>query len=381
VSDLLLDVTRLVGRRLKQRLPTGIDRVCLAYVAKYQTSARAVLQKGRFGLTLSRAASESLFSLLLEPQAPFAREAAALLARSLCTHQAVRRGSFVLNLGHSGLEQPRYAEWLRAQGLRPIFMVHDLIPVTHPEYCRPLEKMRHERRMQTVLQCAAGVLTNSAGTLQELSAFAHRQGLSLPPTRIAPLAGAALPEPSALRPLAEPYFVMLSTIEPRKNHWTVLHVWRRLVEELGSKAPRLVVIGQRGWECENVVDMLERCESLRDMVIEKPHCTDAQLATYLHHAQALLFPSLAEGYGLPLIEALSLNVPVIASDLSVFREIAGNTPEYLDPLNGASWAQRVRAFCDPADGAREAQLQRIAAFKAPTWAGHFHQFETLLGQL
>src|SRR5580698_988440 len=99
--------------------------------------------------------------------------------------------------------------------------------------------------------------------------------------------------------ISEPYFVILGTIEPRKNHWLLLQVWRRLVERLGDRTPRLVVIGQRGWECENAVDMLERCEELRGVVTELPACPDVELTSYLRHARALLFPSFAEGYGMP----------------------------------------------------------------------------------
>lgn len=69
--------------------------------------------------------------------------------------------------------------------------------------------------------------------------------------------------------MIEHYFVVLGTIEPRKNHLLLLQVWRQLIEELGLAAPRLVIIGQRGWECEQVVDLLDRCEVLRGVVLEK----------------------------------------------------------------------------------------------------------------
>jgi len=144
--------------------------------------------------------------------------------------------------------------------------------------------------------------------------------------------------------MTAPYFVVLSTIEPRKNHWFLLQMWRRLVETMGDSAPRLVIIGQRGWECENVAYMLERSEKLKGFVFEYSNCTDEELATYLHHAQALLFPSFAEGYGMPLVEALAFGVPVIASDLPVFREVAGEIPEYVDPLDGKRWAELVKEY-------------------------------------
>jgi glycosyltransferase involved in cell wall biosynthesis len=217
--------------------------------------------------------------------------------------------------------------------------------------------------------------------LDELGRYAELTGKSMPPSVVAPLAPPELPAPSADRPLDPPYFVMLGTIEPRKNHWLLLQIWRRLIERTGERTPRLVIIGQRGWECENVVDLLERCEPLRGMVTELPACSDADLATWLHHACALLFPSFAEGYGMPLVEALSRGVPVIASDLPVFREIAGDVPDYLDPLDGKGWMARIEAFADPASPARGAQLKRLADFSAPTWSAHFQVVEGLLERL
>jgi glycosyltransferase involved in cell wall biosynthesis len=183
------------------------------------------------------------------------------------------------------------------------------------------------------------------------------------------------------RPVKGPYFVFLSTIEPRKNHWLLLHVWRHIIKDLGPAAPRLVVIGQRGWECENAVDMLERCEPLREMVIERAGCSDAELVNYLHHAQALLFPSFTEGYGMPLVEALSLGVPVIASDLPVFAEIAADVPDYIDPLDGRRWREVIEAYSTPQSGPRSAQLERIRRFSVPAWSGHFARVDAFLGQV
>ncbi len=171
---------------------------------------------------------------------------------------------------------------------------------------------------------------------------------------------------------------MLGTIEPRKNHLIILHLWRQLIESLGDDAPRLVIIGQRGWECENVVDLLDRCDALRGIVIEEPRCSDTQLSTWLHHAQALLFPSFAEGYGMPLVEALSVGLPVIANDLPAFREIAADIPEYVDALDGVRWKELVLAYADSNHPQRIAQLERLKHFIVPSWQSHFDQVESLL---
>jgi len=265
--------------------------------------------------------------------------------------------------------------------LRSVFMVHDLIPITHPEYCRPGEARRHIARIENILAVGNGVLTNSEDTANALRHYANLRGLPLPPIQAALLAPAPLPVAREVQPLSQPYFVVVGTIEPRKNHWLLLHVWRQLVQELGSSAPHLVVIGQRGWECESVADLLERCDALRGHVHELDSCTDAELARYLVHARALLFPSFAEGYGMPLVEALMLGTPVIASRLAVFREISGDVPDYIDPLDGPGWTRAVCDYAQPDSALRAAQIARMQRFALPSWNVHFEQVERLMERM
>lgn len=382
VADLLFDVTRLLGRGLKGRLPTGIDRVDLAYLQRHAPRARAVLQVAGTPVVLSRRASAGLFDAL----AAFETRRIAKLAKALhgiaVSFESLRLGAVYLNTSHSGLLNERFARRLVQLGTRPVWMVHDLIPVTHPEYCRAGEAGRHAVRMEHALRHASALVANSRATSDSLRQFAQSRTLPLPPVRVAPLAP-ALPRAAqgVPPPLAEPYFLVVGTIEPRKNLALLLHAWRRLVAQRGSGAPRLVIAGRRGWECEHVVDLLERCSELRGHVIEMPSCRDEELAAWLAHARALLFPSFVEGYGLPLAEALAFGTPAIASDLPVFREVAGDLPEYLDPLDGPAWLAAVERYAAPDSPERAGQLERIAGFLAPTWDRHFEIVDALVDEL
>ena len=381
---MLIDISRLLGRAGQGRLPTGVDRVILAYVARWGGQAEAVLQKGTWRRMVPQAESQALFALVQNPPADFSWQLGRLIARACVppwpSQDAKGRAAFYL--GHSDLDRPGFAHWLHKTHQKPVFFVHDLIPITHPEYCRAGETQAHTQRMRLALQVGAGVVANSQATLDSLAVFAQQQNLPMPPAVVALLAPAPLPVPDApKRPMAAPYFVVLGTIEPRKNHLLLLHVWRELVGLLGPDAPHLVVIGQRGWECENVVDMLERCSALHGHVHEVGHCSDAQLAAYLAHAQALLFPSFTEGYGMPLAEALMAGVPVIASDLPVFGEFAGDVPQWVSPLDGVGWLRAVMAYTDSQHPERLAQLDRLRAWRAPTWDDHFEVVEDFLERL
>jgi len=360
------------------RLPTGVDRVGLAYVRHYGVRAQAVVRWAGRLWVLPRVQSAALFAWLANPVD--SRGAVWIITRGIMAGGWLQdvAGSILLNTGHTGLHESAYVTMLCKLGVHPVFLVHDLIPITHPEYCRAGEDEKHRRRMQHVLTLGCGVVAISQATLNDLSQFAAQLQLPMPPAVVGLLAPGPAHCVASTRPVAEPYFVVLSTIEPRKNHVLLLQVWRRLVEQYGEHAPRLVVIGQRGWECENVVDLLERCAVLKGVVIELADCSDAVLVNYLHHAQALLFPSFVEGYGMPLVEALALGLPVIASDLEVFHEIAADIPEYIDPLDGLRWAERVMDYAQPNSESRAAQLQRISHFKTPAWADHFAKVDALL---
>ena len=336
---ILIDISRLLARYKKGLLPTGVDRVCLAYIAHFQAHAcaRAVLSAGRFNAVLSNTDSAKAFRALLNPTASASGlfKQLELKAKLFGWMRAWRPNTraVLINVSHTGLEHRSYATPLRMQGAKLVLMVHDLIPITHPEFVRKGDDIQHQARMRHALKMASGIITNSQHTLEALSAFARQHHYAMPPAVVAPLAhGFNLQAIAKQATYASPYFVMLGTIEPRKNHWMLLQLWQKLIAEMGAATPKLVIIGRRGWECDHVVDLLDRCEPLKGHVIELSECTDNVLASILHGANALLFPTLTEGFGLPILEALQLNVPVIASDLAVFKEFAYDVPEYLDPL-------------------------------------------------
>ncbi|MGF6661610.1 glycosyltransferase involved in cell wall biosynthesis [Paraburkholderia atlantica] len=362
-------------------MPTGVDRVGLAYIGQYRETARALLSERGFSTVLTERDSQQTFAWLLSSIRNRKKIRALVVRACLNRLRESSPNGILLHTSHNGMEYGRYYKAMATRQIRPVFMVHDLIPLTHAEYCRPGVDAIHRDRMHTALRHASGLITNSQATLDSLAVEAERVNLPLPPTVVARLASGVTPRPLAPRPIATPYFVMLGTIEPRKNHWFILHVWRRLVEQLGAEAPQLVVIGRRGWECENVIDILERCESLKGVVIEEDHCSDEKLHAYLQHCQALLFPSFVEGYGMPLAEALSLKVPVLASDLAVFHEIADDIPDYLDPLDGPGWLARIMAYTQANSPERDAQINRIERFREPTWAEHFERVDAFLETL
>ncbi len=296
-------------------------------------------------------------------------------------------GAVYLNVSHFGLEQNGVLDRLKAKGVRSVIMLHDLIPIRYPEYCSPGAARLHLIRFEAALRTGAAVIANSEATRQEIEAYAIQRGLAPPPVSVAPLGLEAAfcsgggDEPGdqdpdvredgdpEKAPRPRPYFVCVGTLEPRKNLTFLLTLWRRIAERDGANTPHLVLLGQRGWENEAIIDLLERSPAILRYVHETQALDDACLAELIQGARALLSPSFAEGFDLPVNEALALGTPVIASDIPVHREFAGKAV-LLDPLDGPGWETAIRAHMT-------ARRRRRAAPRT-SWAQHFKIVETTL---
>ena len=386
----LLDLTRLVSR-LGRGPMTGIDRVeyaYLAHLASRETPLFGLVRSAAGWLLLDQPGCArfaqivsgkvglppaDLLSRLLHRRDPV-RAQAETAARQLAISRAARpflsrlmrrlpRGTSYLNVGHANLSDKVLASLSRA-GLSRTVLIHDTIPLDHPQFARPGTVEPFRARVAAVSAHATQVihLTNAARAMTEAQ-MAHMG--RVPPGVVAPIGiDLAAPDPRLLPPaidLTPPYFVTLGTIEPRKNHALLLDVWARLPDP----APRLYIVGNRGWADAALLARLDALPA--DGPVRVLHrLPDGAVAALIARARALLAPSLAEGFGLPPVEAASLGTPVIAADLAVTRELIGNMAVYLPASDIYSWMETI---------VRQAALPQIDGEKtvwhAPTWDAHF----------
>lgn len=375
-SLLYIDITRLYQNQKQGKTVTGVDRVTLAYINRLADVGCALIRLPKQWLFFSKEESAQLFDQL-KNNLPI--KLPKKWIRFLYKKPQMKNG-FLLHTSHSGLENPEFARKLQEYHLKGIYFLHDLIPVEYPEYCREGELERHHQRLYT-MSVGELVIANSADVANKFKDYCDTQGLKCPKTIYAHLGiesifgqfeGESIGDQLYNHLKDCPFFLMVGTIEARKNHLLMLMVWRNLVEKLGKDCPKLVIVGKRGWEAEQVFDILDRSVQLKPHIIELNKCSDVDMTWLFYHAQALLFPSYAEGFGLPLIEALMCQLPVIASDIEIFREIGFGAIELINPNSTELWQEKILQYGFNSDKVCEQKI-RIEQIrnKLPTWDKHF----------
>lgn len=395
-AEVILDVSRLLSRSFHST-PTGIDRVEYVYARELleripgRLSFAAVHPAGGYYGRLDSGAVRQFLAFTIarwrNVDSPDERSNRATIIRHLIAMRprpvpkAKGPRVYLQVSPHHLDDHEQVGAILRAEGARFVTLVHDVIPLTHPEFARPQGAIEHRKRVRTIDSFARGIIGNSQATIDAIAPH-MASGLEGRVVRVAHF-GADAPDMVATSGYAapeRPYFVYIATIEPRKNHLLLLNVWRRLIERYGDAAPVLVLVGRRGWENENVIDILERSEAIKGHVIEAGGLSDRQMDELVAGACAMVMPSFEEGFGMPVIEALSAGVPVICSDISAHREVGGPVPDYLDPLDGLGWLAIIDEYRGKS-ARRDAQLTRLRTWRPPTWPQYFDIVTDLLDEV
>jgi glycosyltransferase involved in cell wall biosynthesis len=304
--------------------------------------------------------------------------------------RAVPEDAVYVNTGQFLLGWPWFFGWLdRRPDVKPVFMMHDLIPVLYPEYSGPILSRHHARAVRTVARRAAALIATSRASGDEIRDAVARLGRRDLPVHVAPLPvsdslleGGNASDPGAWRGLAveQPYFVTIGNIDQRKNHLLLLQVWREMLRR-GAAVPKLVIVGSRGLRSAELIDVLYRTPGLAAHVIEANNLSSPAMRELIRWARAVLMPSFTEGFGLPVVESLALGTPVIASDIPAHREVGGALAVYLDPLDGLGWMREVLARAQEGEDAIRARRLALASYRPQSWRSYFREVLPFLQSL
>ncbi|ARN81101.1 glycosyltransferase [Methylocystis bryophila] len=338
-------------------------------------------------------------------------------------HLEIPEGALYLNVAQHGFEYPGLFRWLDARpDVAPVFLAHDLLPLDFPEYFRPGYKALFRRRFELIARRARAIVTTCDATAARLKAEFRALDRPCPPIHAEPLASPletaggldhaafrqnrlnaenvidskSLERDSCEKPVSTfshralalldpelasfPYFVAIGTWEPRKNHILLLNVWRELVAR-GGEPPKLICVGGRGFGAGQMIEGLERSNILAPHVRRVHGLSSDALRQLLANARALLAPNFAEGYGIPLVEALTVGAPAVCSDIPVFREVTQNCATFLSPLDGKGWLAAVRELAESGSSANDNARRLAHSFKPPNWTEYFAGVEAFLDSL
>ncbi|MDR0463227.1 MAG: glycosyltransferase family 4 protein [Pseudomonadales bacterium] len=243
--------------------------------------------------------------------------------------------------------------------------IHDLAILKYPQTAHPDILAAHRKSWQILKEKNAQIIAVSKSTKQDVVKI-----LDFPPYQVS-VVYEALPQESWVAStstsektyeavknnlkLKRPYILFVGTKEPRKNLPRLIDAWKNLSDDID-----LVIVGEKGWDDE----IISRYKGLR--FVER--VTDEELAIIYNEASILAYPSLDEGFGLPILEGFYFSLPVVTSNLSAMKEIAGDAGILVDPFSVASIKEGlIKALTLSSKAKKDLDVQMNARLNQFSW--------------
>lgn len=266
-----------------------------------------------------------------------------------------------------------FAALRKTYGIKVVTCCYDLIPVLYPQYCVSDVAKRFTGYFLDVAEGSDLTLCISKQSEADLKSLLHRTGGADVPTHIFPLGdnvveAQGMVSPAIERLVQEPFVLFVSTIERRKNHEVLYRAYHLLCAQgHRAKLPKMVFVGMPGWGVSELLKDIELDPLTRGLIVQLNHVSDSELRYLYEKSRFFVFPSLYEGWGLPVGEALALGKAVLSSDRGSLPEVGGDLVRYVDPWSPQKWAETLLELSidDSALAAMEAEV--AARYSIRTW--------------
>lgn len=246
--------------------------------------------------------------------------------------------------------------YVRLPGPRTVMTFYDAGPWRYPQAQTLHGRLYFRTLLSHGLRTCSQAITLSRHAKSEIGYFLGNRYLpkiSIAPGAVRPEFGEAVGEAAKQRvraryDLPDAFFLTVATVEPRKNLQTLLDAYSRLRERQihsDQACPALVIVGRKGWNCD---DILRYMAALQEHVHFLGHIPDQDLIALYQMAVCFVFPSLYEGFGLPVVEAMTAGCPVITTNSSSLPEVAGDAALLVDPLNAEQMATAMQRILQDA---------------------------------
>jgi glycosyltransferase involved in cell wall biosynthesis len=273
------------------------------------------------------------------------------------------------------------------EGIKIITCCYDLIPVLYPQYCAANVANVFAAYFIELADASDHIVCISKQSQHDLNYFLNSTGACKVKTSVFEL-GDNVPCSNSVvtdqisELLNKKYIIFVSSIERRKNHEVIYRAYHRLCSE-GKKEelPLLVFVGMHGWGVDDLMKDIELDPLVKGLIVQMNHVTDSELLCLYENALFSVFPSLYEGWGLPVGESLSLGKPVICSDQGSLSEVAGDLAIYLDPWNVDAWAREIYSLAVNDEKRNELVRKIKDQYMKRTWEQSGVQFKRVIDSL
>jgi alpha-1,3-rhamnosyl/mannosyltransferase len=333
---------------------------------------------GRYVISLARAlaqeAPELPPTLLYDPSAPSTRLALPDLPRIVCPASPFSlRQQWAVPRALQRVRATLYHSPYYLMPYRPcvstVLTVYDLIPLLFPQHSTARARLLFRWATMLALRTAHHVIAISEAACSDLLRYftipAHK-------VTVVPLAAEATfrPQPpeaiAAIRArygLPEHYALYLGSNKPHKNLPRLVEAWSRLTPHVS----RFTLLIAGAWD-PRYPEPRQRAEALGlDSIIWLGPIPEADLPALYSGATLFVFPSLYEGFGLPVLEAMACGVPVVCSNTSSLPEVAGEAAQLVDPLDVEAWAEAIRRLWEDENLRRELREKGLAQAARFSW--------------
>lgn len=358
--------------------PVGPDQVSAAVDRVCGAQRPAGAPGKRFG-TLLADLSRRLPPAVRETLLDFARSQGELLTALLIDWQHIKppfaeRDVYVsLGLDWDDKNKTYLRRVKRRLGLKVLGICYDIIPVKLPHLYGMGAALRLKRYLFAFARSADRILCISQTSKEDLRQLLAQHGLCAPPMSVIRLGC----EPQNAAPdsvaddvadvLRQPFILFVSTIERRKGHETVYRAYLQLIEEGDVGLPLLVFVGMTGWGVSDLLAALRADTRTRHFIRILSFVSDADLARLYRQCLFTVYPSVYEGWGLPVAESLAAGKFCLASTASAIREVGGGLLEYIEPHDVRAWAQRLRWYCRHPEQVQSREARIRSEYRPTSW--------------
>lgn len=262
-------------------------------------------------------------------------------------------------------------------------VLYDLIPLRYPQFVVAGYSEELTDYFGELLWVADRAICISEATRRDWIHFADEMGAPSVPADVFPL-GCDLPAsltgqpqislPAELR--GKRFALYVSTIEPRKNHRMLYEAWDECIRtgRVDAERDRLVFVGRRGWATDDLLREIETNPLTRDTIVVLHDVDDARLSALYRTCAFVVFPSLTEGFGLPLVEALGYGKLCVTTNAGALSEIGDDLVMRLDPLDTLAWASTIGRLMANQPEIDQWEARARLSYRPTTWDDAAHRF-------